>query len=121
MIIEKSVDDEVNVLNAFGIKINIAALIDDINSNFNQYQVIESETSMLLEINRNDGINLEVLKNMTLERMNQPILVTAIDGYDWVIDGNHRLLKRRQLGMSKTNYIPINGSQLDPYVSTFLG
>ncbi|MEJ2076361.1 MAG: hypothetical protein P8X79_23215 [Reinekea sp.] len=98
MIIDKGVDDEVLVLQTFGIQIDIAALIEEINSNSDQFLIHECETEILLGINRTDGINVEVLR---------------------VIDGNHRLLKRQELGRKMTNYIPINGSQLDPFVSEF--
>ncbi|MEJ2046345.1 MAG: ParB/Srx family N-terminal domain-containing protein [Reinekea sp.] len=119
MIIDKGVDDEVLVLQTFGIQIDIAALIEEINSNSDQFLIHECETEILLGINRTDGINVEVLKNIKEARLNQPILVTAIDDSEWVIDGNHRLLKRQELGRKMTNYIPINGSQLDPFVSEF--
>lgn len=120
MIIDKGVVDESLVLQTFGIQINIAALIEEINSHSDQYQVHECETGILIGINRTDGINVEVLKNMNEARLNQPILITAINGYEWVIDGNHRLLKRHELEKKMTNYIPINGNQLDPFVSELL-
>ncbi|ODS24094.1 hypothetical protein AB835_05595 [Candidatus Endobugula sertula] len=119
MILEKGVADEVIVLQDFEIQINIADLIDHINNNESQYQVLECTTNQLLGLNRTDGINNEVLGKMNKERSNQPILVTAIDEYEWIIDGNHRLLKRAQLGKELTSYIPINRNQLNPYVSTF--
>ncbi|NVK57907.1 MAG: hypothetical protein HWE26_20090 [Alteromonadaceae bacterium] len=119
MIIEKGASDEIFVLQDFGIQIDIAGLIDHINSNEDQYQVCECATSRLLEVNRADGINREVLANMSDSRSNQPILVTAIDEYEWVIDGNHRLIKRAELAKAVASYIPINGVQLDPYVSEF--
>lgn len=119
MIIDKGVADEILVLKTFGIQINIAALIDEINIDRNQYQIHECETDILLGINRTDGINVEVLINMEDARLNQPVLVTSIDGYEWVIDGNHRLLKRHELRKEMTNYIPINGKQLGPFISEF--
>ena len=119
MIIDKGADDEVLVLQSFGIQINIAGLIDHINSNEGLYQVCECATSRLLEVNRTDGINREVIAQMPEYRSNQPILVAAIDGHEWIIDGNHRLLKRAELGKESTCYIPINGPQLDPYVTEF--
>jgi hypothetical protein len=119
MIIDKGADDEVLVLRSFGIQINIASLIDHINSNEGLYQVCECATSRLLEVNRTDGINRELLTQMPEYRSNQPILVAAIDEYEWIIDGNHRLLKRAELGKESTCYISINGPQLDPYVTEF--
>lgn len=119
MIIDKGVDDEIIVLQTFGIQINIADLIDDINRNSDRYPIRECETDALLGINRTDGINTEILENISQARLNQPILITAIDGYEWIIDGNHRLLKRYELGKKITNYIPINCDQLDPFVSEF--
>lgn len=119
MIIDKGLSDEVFVLQAFGIQIDIAGLIGDINNNEGQYQVSECSTSRLLEVNRTDEINKEVLTEMTESRSNQPILITAIDEYEWIIDGNHRLLKRVELAKESVRYIPINGAQLDPYLSEF--
>ncbi len=119
MIIYKGVADEVIVLQTFGIQINIAALIDDININADQYQISECETNRLLSINRTDGINTEMIAKMDEFRLNQPVLITAIDSHEWVIDGNHRLLKRHALGKETTLYISINGQQLDPFVSEF--
>lgn len=119
MIIEKGVADEVLVLQSFGIQIDIAGLIDHINSNESQYQVCECATNRLLEANRTDGISQEVLVQMSESRSSQPILIAAIDEYEWIIDGNHRLLKRVDLEKETTCYIPINGAQLEPYVSEF--
>jgi hypothetical protein len=119
MIIDKGAADEVLVLQCFGIQIDIAGLIDDINNNDSQYQLHECSTSRLLEANRTDGINKEVLAQMTESQSNQPILITAIDGYEWIIDGNHRLLKRAELAKESSRYIPISGVQLDPFVSEF--
>jgi len=119
MIIEKGADDEVLVLRSLGIQIDIAGLIDDINNNDGQYQLCECSTSRLLEANKSDGINKDVLAQMSKSRSNQPILITAIDKYEWIIDGNHRLFKRAELAKESTRYIPINGVQLDPFVSEF--
>ena len=119
MILEKCVDDEVLVLQVFGIQIDIAALIDHINSNMNLYQICECSTNRLLDLNRTDGIDHVTLSRMSEARLNQPVLVTRIDDYEWVIDGNHRLLKRRELAKESTRYIPINGNALDPF--PFLG
>ncbi|KGD63155.1 hypothetical protein T9A_00475 [Alcanivorax jadensis T9] len=119
MIVEKGADDEVLVLQRFGIQINIAGLIDHINRNSSVFQIKECDTGVLLSINRTDGINSKTLKQMSEIRLEQPVLVTVIDEYEWLIDGNHRLLKRHELGKQSTNYIPINGGQLDPFVSEF--
>ena len=119
MIIEKGADDEVLVLQTFGIKINISGLIDYINRNSSVFQIKECDTGVLLSINRTDGINSKNLKQISEMRLEQPVLVTAIDEHQWLIDGNHRLLKRHELGKQTTNYIPINGGELDPFVSEF--
>lgn len=119
MIIDKGAIDEILVLQFFGIQINITGIVDRINSNEDQFQVCECATRRLLEVNRTDGINREVLDKMTESRISQPILVTVIDEYEWVIDGNHRLFKRVELARESTCYIPINGEQLDPFVSEF--
>ena len=114
MIIETGAADETLVLQTFGIQMNIAGLIGHINSNDSQYQIFECATERLLKLNRTDGINCEILAQMTESRSNQPILITAIDGYEWVIDGNHRLIKRAALDKESTCYISINSTQLKP-------
>jgi len=119
MILEKSADDEVLVLQVFGIQIDISGLIEHINNNPSRHQICECETHKLLKLNRTDGINRETLSQIKESRLNQPVLVAAIDEYEWIIDGNHRLLKRLELGKETTPYIPINGVQLDQFVSEF--
>ena len=119
MILEKGVSDEVLVLQVFSIQIDVAALIEHINNNESHYQVCECSTDRLLELNRADGINRDTLSKMSEARLNQPVLVTKIDDYEWVIDGNHRLLKRQELLKEVTSYIPIDGTSLDPFVSEF--
>ena len=48
MIVEKGADDEVLVLQRFGIQINIAGLIDHINRNSSVFQIKECDTGVLL-------------------------------------------------------------------------
>lgn len=119
MTLEKGAIDEVLVLQVFGIQINIADLIDHINDNQNLFQVCECPTDRLLKLNRTDGITAETLSQMGEDRCDQPVLVTSIDNYEWIIDGNHRLLKRRELDKENTLYIHINGDVLNPFVSEF--
>lgn len=119
MIIKKGVIDEVFLSQDIGIKVDIAALIDYINCNFDAQSSYECETSKLMGLNRADDVNYETLSEIGEERLNQPVLVAEIDSHEWIIDGNHRLLRRHELGMKMTRYIPIDAKQLDPFVSEF--
>ncbi len=97
MLLRKGSSDEKVILKSHGIIIDIAGLIDHINVNEDRFQVCECPTQQLLDINRTDGINFDLIASMDGDRINQPVLVASIDGYEWVIDGNHRLLKRHEL------------------------
>lgn len=119
MILETGVADEVSVLQVFGVQVDVAALIEEINNNPGQYQIHECETSRLLECNRNDFINHEALSQISDSRLNQPLLVAVIDDYEWVIDGNHRLLRRAELAKDTTSFIPIPGEELGRFISQF--
>ena len=116
MLLNKGANDEALILNSFAIKIRIAELIEHINEHSEEYKILECDTSILVGLNRTDYINYEVLEKMSNDRLEEPVLVTSIDEYEFVIDGNHRLQKRHQLGRDITKYIPINGYQLDPFV-----
>jgi len=117
MLLSKGVSDEKVILNSHGISIDVARLIDHINANKARFQVCECSTQRLMDTNRTDGINYDLIASMDSDRINQPVLVTSIDGYEWVIDGNHRLLKRHELQKETSFYIPIGGNVLDPFVS----
>lgn len=117
MVLNKGAADEQLILNSHGIQIDVARLIDHVNANESQFKVCECSTQRLMDINRADGINPDVIASMDCNRVDEPILITSIDGYEWVIDGNHRLLKRHELQKETSLYIPIGGSQLDPFVS----
>jgi hypothetical protein len=117
MLLGKGVSDEQLMLNSHGIRIDIARLIDHVNENENQFEVRECSTQRLLEANRSDGINRDLIASMERIRVEQPVLVANIDGHEWIIDGNHRLLKRHELHMKNSYYIPVGGSELEPFVS----
>lgn len=119
MIIEKGAVDEVFLLKNLGIQIDIASLIEHINNNENLYPIYECPTNKLLKLNKTDGINHETLSRISALRLEQPILVTKIDDHEWIIDGNHRLLKRHKLAKEITHYILLSGAQLDQFVSAF--
>lgn len=119
MILNKGVDDEVFILKSFEMKIMISELIDFINSNWDLFEAIECETDVLLNLNGSDYINPSNLNFMSEFRMDEPVLVTKINGYDFIIDGNHRLQKRKLFSRFKTKYIPINGELLDHFVREF--
>ena len=119
MILNKGVDDEVFILKSFEMKIMISELINFINSNWDLFEVIECETDVLLNLNGSDYINPSSLNFMSEFRMDEPVLVTKINGYDFIIDGNHRLQKRKLFSRFKTKYIPINGELLDHFVREF--
>lgn len=117
MLLCKSVSDEQLVLNSHGIQIDVARLIDYINANEDRFQVRECSTQRLMDLNRADGINRNVIASMEGSRVEQPVLVANIDGHEWIIDGNHRLLKRYELYRENSCYIPVGGNELEPFVS----
>ena len=119
MVLSKGADDEVFILKSFELQIMISELIDFINSNGNLFEVIECETDILLNLNGSDYINPSNLNSMSEFRVDEPVLVAKIDDYEFLIDGNHRLQKRKVFSKFKTKYIPINGELLDQFVREF--
>lgn len=119
VILSKGVDDEVFLLKSLEIQIMISELIDFINFNSELFDVRECETDILLNLNRSDYINPNNLNSISESRLDEPVLVTKIGDYEFLIDGNHRLQKRKVLSKFKTKYILVNGEQLDQFVREF--
>jgi hypothetical protein len=117
MLLNKGVVDEQLILSSLGVQIDVARLIDHVNANEVRFMVCEYPTQKLMDLNRADRINPNVLALMDDKRIDEPALIANIYGYEWIIDGNHRLLKRHQLQKETSYYIPIKGSELDPFVS----
>ncbi|MGX5915107.1 hypothetical protein ACR0ST_10280 [Aliidiomarina sp. Khilg15.8] len=117
MLLCKGVSDEQLILNSHGMQIDVARLIDHINANEDLFTVLECSTQRLMDVNRADGINRDLIASMESIRVEQPVLVANIDGYEWIIDGNHRLLKRHELRKEHSFYIPVKGSELELFVS----
>ena len=104
--ISKGLPDEVFVMRGHGICIRVADMIDAVNA---APDVVASwhATADLMALFRSHRINDNCIKRMTAERRDQPLLVLALPGESWVIDGNHRLVARSLLGIAETAAIVV--------------
>ena len=107
MLLNKGVKDEVLILNEYGIKVLIFELIDHINKYKDGIPVHDYPTKDLLELRRCDGINRQHLSTISNGRIEQPVLASTIGDSDWIIDGNHRLLKRAEKNIETTKVIVV--------------
>lgn len=102
------VEDEIFVLGSYGLLIRVYELIAHINSHPSEFEPRWRRTSELLRFRRSDGIRREHISRMPPSRRDQPLLVTKIDDDDWVLDGNHRLLRRHRDGCGETLVLEVS-------------
>ncbi len=115
----KSSEDEGLFLNQLSIKVRTSDLIDHINNNTTLYEILWLETSELVNLSRTDGINLDHLNTINEERLIEPIIISRLGEETWVIDGNHRLLKRHNNGLRTTPVINLPEEVLSKYTEPF--
>lgn len=99
-------------------QIDITGLVNYINSNRALFAIRELPTARLVALRMGEVRN-DVLPNIDNRRLDQPILVAFINGSEWIIDGNHRLKKRKQLDKKTTKYIQISDDVLCHFMSNF--
>lgn len=107
--------DEVFVATDLNLVISIHSLIQSINAGKVEFIRCNKRTCDLIESIRSDEINGRIVDSMSLERRDQPILYAFLAGKGRIVDGNHRLLRRKQDGTSSTEIIDISSSVLQRY------
>lgn len=117
--ISKSSPDEGLFLNALSIKICISELIDYVNSNASFYEIRWLETSELLKLARTDGINRDHLSSIDETRLDEPVIISTIGEEEWIVDGNHRLIKRYEKMLTNTPAIVIPKKMLSKFTENF--
>ncbi len=109
--------DEILIIQDYGVQINIHKLIEYINTNNKKMKILCILTTELENLCRTDGINSNYLESISNERLNEPLLVGHIKNEKWLIDGNHRLLKRK--GTEKTKAIYVKNNILERFTQEF--
>ncbi|MGS0681210.1 hypothetical protein ACVBIL_08630 [Shewanella sp. 125m-7] len=94
--IEAGIDDEVYVIEDKNLLINVFRLIESINSNAVEFDKIVIPIDDLLDLVLTDRINRECIRSMPPARREQPLIYINLGGYGRIIDGNHRLIRRKE-------------------------
>lgn len=99
--ITKSREDEVFVAGDFGIVVQVWRLIDHVNGNADlQPRVLPTDD--LVSQRLPAELDESRLSRIDEARLEEPLLVWKPDARVVVLDGNHRLERRRQLGLETT-------------------
>ncbi len=88
------VEDEGFVLGDHGLLIRVNELIAQVNAHPSEFIPELHKTSDLMRFRRSDGVCKEHLSGITASRLEEPLLVATIEQELWVVDGNHRLIRR---------------------------
>ena len=104
--ISKGLPDEVFVVGSYGLRIQVHGLIDWINNSPN-VDAVWCSTDDLLRLRRSDRVQAAVVASMPDHRRDEPVLLCQLLEEWWVIDGNHRLEKRRRDSLAQTLAVPV--------------
>lgn len=114
-LISKGRSDEVFVISAHSLQIDIAKLIDAINNSNVKFEQTEMDTSYLSTFIRSNMISMESLLNMKTSRRDEPLLISYLMGEKRIIDGNHRFVKRQEEGFSQCKVIALHPEVLEDF------
>jgi hypothetical protein len=98
MRISKGVSDECFVCGDLGVLIKIVDIIDVINGTDVELEAFSCPIEELLQMKRADRLDRPTLEKMSKRRRDEPIVIAKLGGNYWIIDGNHRLERRRNDG-----------------------
>lgn len=99
--ITKSREDEVFVARDLGIVVQVWRLIDHVNESAD-LQPSLLPTDNLVSQRLPAGLDTSWLSRIGEGRLEEPLLVWKPDARVVILDGNHRLERRRQLGLETT-------------------
>jgi len=120
VIISKGLNDEVFVIRDLSLFIDIAVLIDDVNSNAIQFESGKINIMRLETFVKSDCVDCTFMAEMSDSRRDEPIIVSSFHDADRIIDGNHRLLKCKSDGLKECAVVVIKHDALSKY-SELLG
>ena len=118
-VISKGAAEEILVINDLAIQVSISKLIDFVNDNISDITISEYPTKELMKLKRTDIPNRYHLSNIDKERIEEPIMAAVINDEEWVIDGNHRLIKRAENNMLNTRIVVIPQDIITNYIQPF--
>lgn len=107
-LVSVGVEDEVFVLGDYGLLIRVYELIAYIRAHPSEFDPSWRKTSELLRFRRSDGVQWEHVSRMPPSRRDQPVVLAKIEREDWVLDGNHRLVRRHRDGCEETLVIEVS-------------
>jgi hypothetical protein len=107
--------DEVFVLRQLCICIRIGELIGAVNE-AEDLPAREFLTADLAAMHRSDGISQNHLAQIDAQRLREPLVVCELADEMWVVDGNHRLEKRRRFGLQMTTAVVVPPELLFRYM-----
>ena len=114
--ISKNLKDEEYTIRKHSLKINISCLIDAINKSEVNYELDEFKIEELSDLIVSDGIDEKYIININNERRDEPIIVTVIFNEIYIIDGNHRFIKRINDGFKVFKILYISPEELKPFI-----
>jgi hypothetical protein len=95
----KGFDDEVFICRELNLQINIDELIVFLNENTSKYEIIKLDIGDFDSFVLADRLDDQTLEAMQDVRVHEPLICADLSGHVRVIDGNHRLAKRKKLGL----------------------
>ncbi len=116
MNISNGIDKEVFVINEYGFHFDIETLINDINKNKVEHETLELNIEQLLTFVRTDIQNKNAISSMSEKRKNEPLIVTNIGDKNRIIDGNHRLIRRKNDGETNCSVVFVSSHLLEAYL-----
>lgn len=119
--ITNKIDDEVFVSRDLNILIKITELIKYINMNFDEKDLKQiSIDSLLHNCNKSDSIKNSHLNEMEDILRDEPIIIFCHNDECLIIDGNHRLLKRKKDGFIDCKVIFLDYELISKFSENFL-
>jgi len=118
--IDAGLNDEAFVIRELNLQISVCKLIKAINKRIVKHSAYTLPTTELFEYIVSDKINNEAVAAMTLYRRNQPIIIAHLGGAKRVIDGNHRLYRRKKDNCISTEVIEVSPINLRVFSEPFM-
>ncbi len=115
MTLSRSMQDECFLCRELGVLVQIFHIIDAINA-ATDAEVFFRPVEELLALSRADRIDGRTVENMSEARRDEPVLIAALGGSYWIIDGNHRLARRQRDGFQDAAVVEVSPELLKPCV-----